>query len=63
MKTAVQKPAGLCGGMVPQRRRFMALLAGLAALIPLLPGMLSKRPRREISLHEADFYRRQQPGD
>lgn len=63
MKTAAQKPAAVSHTMVPQRRRFFALLVALTAFIPLLPGMLSTRSRRELSLREADFYRPQPPGN
>ncbi|MCG6941920.1 MAG: hypothetical protein LJE69_11805 [Thiohalocapsa sp.] len=45
----------------PERRRVLALLGGLGTLGLLLPWLRTSAParpvQREISLHEADFYR------
>ncbi len=43
------------------RRRFLALLVSLGLSVPLLLRSLSGQPRRDLSLHEADFYRSQKP--
>ncbi|MEA2079674.1 MAG: hypothetical protein U9P00_07425 [Pseudomonadota bacterium] len=63
MKARLQSPVSLYKGMVPERRRFVGLLAALTAVVPLLPRLLSKLPGRELSLHEADFYRRHELND
>jgi len=63
MKARLQSPVNLYKGMVPERRRFVGLLAALTAVVPLLPSLLSKLPVRELSLHEADFYRRHASDD
>lgn len=63
MKARLQNPVSLYKGMVPERRRFVGLLAALTAVVPLLPRLLSKLPGRELSLREADFYRRHESND
>jgi hypothetical protein len=63
VKARPKSPASLFKGVVPERRRFVGLLAALTVVVPLLPRMLSKLPGRKLSLHEADFYRCHESND
>jgi len=63
MKARLQSRVSLDKGMVPERRRFVGLLAALTAVVPWLPELLSKLPGRKLSLHEADFYRHHESND
>ena len=63
MKARLQSPLSLYKGMLPERRRFVGLLAALTVVVPLLPRMLSKLPGPKLSLHEADFYRCHESND
>jgi hypothetical protein len=45
------------GGVNPRRRRFLAVLVGTLVSLPALGATARRCKSRQLSLHEADFYR------